>query len=71
MSATSAYPLISTPACNLHAREVRRYASFQTVVGLLGSLSVRSGFELFLRYDAAFASNASTQAGSGGFRLLF
>ena len=41
------------------------------VVGLLGSLSVRSAFELFLRYDAAFASDASTQAGSGGFRLLF
>jgi uncharacterized protein with beta-barrel porin domain len=41
------------------------------VIGLLGSLSVRNSLELFMRYDAAFASDASTQAGSGGLRFIF
>ncbi|MGZ8416260.1 MAG: autotransporter outer membrane beta-barrel domain-containing protein [Methyloceanibacter sp.] len=41
------------------------------VVNVLGSLNLRRSLELYLRYDAAFADDASVQGGSGGFRFVF
>jgi outer membrane autotransporter protein len=41
------------------------------VISLLGSLTMRPSLDVFLRYDAAFASDASTQGGSAGLRFVF
>ena len=41
------------------------------VINVLGSLSIKHSLELYLRYDGAFADDASVQGGSGGFRFLF
>jgi hypothetical protein len=38
---------------------------------LKGSLTVKRSLELYLRYDGAFAEDASVQGGSGGFRFVF
>jgi outer membrane autotransporter protein len=41
------------------------------VIELLASLTVRQSFDLYLRYDGAFANDASTQGGSAGLRFVF
>jgi outer membrane autotransporter protein len=41
------------------------------VIGIGASLAVRQSVDLFLRYDGALASGASTQAGTAGLRVTF